>query len=123
LNENLWGNTEKPRYIIKWENKLEIGDAGLDKIEVDGEQCLIVSYKSIHINSYSIVIVSIATGKVKLWHDNYQLWESPVFGFLNSYSNDFIVLNKEGTSFIPLGQKEKRAIYNPDGTERMVYSL
>jgi hypothetical protein len=32
-------------------------------------------------------------------------------------------LNKEGTSFLPLGKKEKRAIHNPSGTERMVHSL
>ena len=44
-------------------------------------------------------------------------------GFLNTFSNDFIVLNKGGTSFIPLGTQEKRAIFNPDGTERMVHSL
>jgi len=109
--------------VIKWENKLEIGDASLNKIMIDDEQCLVVSYKSIHVNSYSVLVVSIPTGRVKFKHDNYQLWESPCHGFLNSYSNDFIIMNKSGTSFIPLGTKEKRAINNPDGTQRMVHSL
>jgi len=45
---------------------------------------------------------------------------------LNTYSNDYIIINKDGTSFVPLGignGMDIRAIYNPDGTERMVHSL
>lgn len=44
-------------------------------------------------------------------------------GFLNSCSHDFIILNKDGTSFLPLGNREKKAIYNPDGVKRIVHSL
>ena len=115
----------EPKYVIKWENKLEIGDAGLDIIKFKGDDSkyMVVSYKSIYVNSYSVFVIDIDSGRIKFKHESYQLWESPVIGFLNSFSNDFVILNKEGTSFIPLGNQEKRAIFNPDGTERMVHSL
>lgn len=70
-----------------------------------------------------MLVINIDTGRISYRHDNYQLWESPVLGFLNTFSNDFVILNKEGTSFLPLGELEKRSIYNPDGTYRMVHSL
>lgn len=118
---------DKPRYVLKWENKLEIGDASVqcfdkttDTAHVD---TLVVSYKSIHVNSYTVFVIDIDSGRLKFKHENYQLWESPVIGFLNTFSNDYVILNKEGTSFVPLGKQEKRAIDNPDGTERMVHSL
>ena len=84
---------------------------------------LVVSYKSIHVNSYTLIILDIDSARILYKHENYQLWESPVVGFLNTYQNDFVILNRDGTSFIPCGKQEKRAIYNPDGTERMVHSL
>jgi hypothetical protein len=41
------------RYVIKWENKLEIDDASLQYIKKEKEfgRNIVVSYKSIHINS------------------------------------------------------------------------
>jgi len=44
-------------------------------------------------------------------------------GFLNTQSHDFIILNKDGTSFLPLGLREKTSIDNDDGIRRMVHSL
>ena len=32
IDTMLYGNIKKPKYVIKWENKLAIGDAGLDLI-------------------------------------------------------------------------------------------
>lgn len=97
---------KKPRYVIKWENKLEIDDASLNFFQYDENdvesETLVVSYKSIHINLYTVLLINVKTSRIIFKHDNYQLWESEVIGFLNTYQNDFIILNKEGTSFIPL---------------------
>lgn len=84
---------------------------------------LVVCYKSIHVNTFTLLVVKIASGRIKYKFENYQLWESPMLGFLNTYQNDFIVLNRDGIGFIPLGDQEKRALFNPDGTERMIHSL
>lgn len=82
-----------------------------------------VSYKQIYVNLYTVFVIEIETGLIKFRHENYQLWESPCLGFLNNQTNDFIVLNKDGTSFLPLGLREKKSINNTDGIKRMVHSL
>ena len=120
---------EPPKFLIRWTNKLEIGDAALHLLEIqrgsDSERKkeLVVSYKQIYINLYTVFVIEIETGLIKFKHENYQLWESPVMGFLNTQTNDFIVLNKDGTSFLPLGLREKKNIHNSDGIMRCVHSL
>ena len=52
----------------------------------------------------------------------YQLWESPIKGMMNS-TNDFIIVNKDGLSFVPLGNNSKKQVQNPDGVDRIVHSL
>jgi hypothetical protein len=44
-------------------------------------------------------------------------------GFLNRGTNDFIILNKHGTSLLPLGRDDFRHILVEDGADRMVHSL
>jgi len=97
---------------------LEIGDAALHLLEIqrEGDKApvkeLVVSYKQIYVNLYTVFVIEIETGLIKFRHENYQLWESPCLGFLNNQTNDFIVLNKDGTSFLPLGLREKKSINN-----------
>ena len=81
-----------------------------------------VSYKTIHVNQYVIFLVEIETSLINFWFEMYQLWESPIKGFMNN-SHDFIILNKSGLSFVPLGNQQKKTISNPDGCDRMVHSL
>jgi hypothetical protein len=57
-------------------------------------------------------------------HKSYQLWESPIRGFLSTHNNDFILLNKDGMSYIKLGNMEaRRSIENSDGIKRMIHSI
>ena len=78
-----------PRYVIKWENKLEVDNASLNIFQPDADDhessILVVSYKSIHVNVYTVFLINIQTGRILFKHDNYQLWESPVVGFLNTF--------------------------------------
>lgn len=83
---------------------------------------MVVSYKIIHINLYVILVIEMQTLSIKFMFEQYHVWEQPVKGFLNM-SHDFIVLNKNGLSFIPLGKQMKKVIANPDGCDRMVHSL
>lgn len=62
--------------MIKWENKLEIDNASLDSFfDEDDEQKnstnLIVSYKSIHVNTYTVFLINIETGRIQFKHENY----------------------------------------------------
>lgn len=79
--------------MIRWKNKLEIADAQLQVMEVSRTQLngsvlrekeLVVSYKTIYINLFSAIVLDMKTGMIKFRYESYQLWESPVTGFLNS---------------------------------------
>jgi hypothetical protein len=85
LDVNLDSGSKGVRYVIKWENKLEIDDASLQYIHREGDSSknLVVSYKSIHVNTYTVLVINIESGRIEYRHDMYQLWESPVLGFLN----------------------------------------
>jgi hypothetical protein len=65
---------EKPKYLMKWKNKLEFGDASitvLNNYHTDYNNWLIVSYKTIYINIYNVLIFEEETGKIKYSHKNY----------------------------------------------------
>ena len=81
-----------------------------------------VSYKSIGINTFNCFVLSLESQLIKYWNESYQLWESPVLGFLLE-SNDFMVLDKTGVSLISLGERKSRVIVDSEGFERMLHPL
>jgi hypothetical protein len=88
------------RYYINWDNKLDIADVGLDFMKeklANGEvtDSIVVSYKCIGINTYNVFVIDIDSGLIKYRHEGFQLWESPVQGFLLD-SNEFLILSKDG---------------------------
>ena len=121
----LSSNISNHKYVIKWVDKLEIGDGGLQILNYkESKQAIIVSFKVIYENTYTVLIVDKNNYRILYKHNSYQLWESPCLGFLNTFTNDFIILNRDGTSFIPLGDNtDRRAIENRNDTMRMVHSL
>lgn len=90
--------------------------------ESDDKEFLVVSYKSIAINTYNIFVFSLEDMLIKYWFEGYQLWESSVKGFLLD-SNEFLILGKEGMQMIAVGHKPSRVIKDRDGQKRMVHSL
>jgi hypothetical protein len=48
------------------------------------------------------------TFKIMFQYNGYQLWESPVKAFYSSHSQDFIIMNKDGMSFIRLDRNKAR---------------
>jgi hypothetical protein len=123
------------RYLIKWVNKLNIGEGNLEVLERkhvsldknDKEITkisleMVISFKTIHENTYTVLVVDIKSARTIFKHTSYQLWESPVKGFLNTKTNDFIILNKFGTHFIRLDHNKPRRRMNV-GREVMVHSL
>jgi len=62
--------------LIKWKNKLEISDAALHLLKISRSgnkemQELVVSYKSIYVNLYTVFVIEIETGLIKFRHENY----------------------------------------------------
>lgn len=64
---------------------------------------IVMSFKTIYENTYTIMVIDRDTCKVIYKHIGYQLWESPVSGFLSTFYNDFIILNKDGMNIVKLG--------------------
>ena len=83
---------------------------------------IVISYKSIGINTYNVFVIDLTTSLIKYWNETFQLWESPVKGFLLS-TNDFMILSKDGMNLLALGLKESRVVKDKDGQRRMIHSL
>jgi hypothetical protein len=90
---------------------------------------LIISYKTIYINTYNVICLDISDKAVEdennviFRHESFQLWESEVTGFLTSQNLDFVTINRDGISLIALGNRHKRIIMHHDGQEKCVHSL
>lgn len=116
------------KYLIKWKNKLDIGDTNifllrsLDK----GLKELIISYKTIFINTYNVICMDISVDDeqtVIFRHESFQLWESESMGILLTKNKDFVTLNKTGMQSLSLGSNEKRAVKDHNKVDRMMHSL
>ena len=115
-------------YVIKWTNKLDIGNCDMhimkEKDKTTGEilSKIVVSFKSIGINTFNVFVIDLQDKLIKYWHEGYQLWESAVKGFLLN-TNDFLILSKDGINVLALGEKEGRTIKDKDGQSRFIHSL
>lgn len=91
----------KNGFLMQWNNKLDIRDCDVsmfqEKVIHDGKphknNYVVLSFKSIGINTYNVIVLDIKTGKPKYWHESFQLWESQVKGFLLS-TKYFMILSK-----------------------------
>lgn len=78
--------------LISWNNKLDIGNSemAIMKEEVtlpNGKKgmksAIVVSYKMIGINTFNVFCFDLGIDYlIKYWYEGYQLWESPIRGFL-----------------------------------------
>jgi hypothetical protein len=114
-------------YLINWCNKLDIGNCDLQLMKQPNDngginEFIVVSYKSIGINTFNVFIIDLQDKLIKYWHEGYQLWESPVKGFLLS-TNDFMILSKDGLQLLQVGQAESKVVTDKDGQKRMIHSL
>ena len=57
-------------------------------------------------NTYNVFVIDLdhEDHLIKYWFEGYQLWESPVKGFLLD-TNDFLILSKDGINLLALGEK------------------
>jgi len=64
--------------IVNWQNKLDIGDANMHVLKNEKYKYkeLVVSYKSIYINTFNVMVVDLADKVIVFRHESFQLWES-----------------------------------------------
>jgi len=94
-------------YLINWTNKFNIRQVGLNFMEDENDEkelqkYLVVSYKVEGINTYNVFVIDVKTHLIRFWFESYQLYESPIKGFLLS-TNDFMMLSKDGINVINVG--------------------
>jgi len=116
------------RFLIKWKNKLDIGDPNMFILRNYESKLkeLIVSYKTIYINTYNVICMDVSVEDDQLMifrHESFQLWESECMGLLLAENKDFIHLSKAGMHVLSLGSQEQRAIKDINGADRMIHSL
>jgi hypothetical protein len=77
FNEN---NPKSHKFLIKYKNKLSISDADIAVLrnDVSNYKELIISYKTIFINTYTVRVIDISTEEplAIYCHESFQLWES-----------------------------------------------
>ena len=74
----------KYKFLINFKNKLDIGDVEMSiNYRDDGSREVVIGYKSIYINVYTINILEISTDSQQTMifsHEAFQLWESACAG-------------------------------------------
>jgi hypothetical protein len=108
------------KYLTMWRHQLDIDDAtmaisrGSDKRSgEDGAfKELIISYKTIYINTFNVVIKDLSDNNENIGvlakHEAFQLWESGCSGLLLTDSKDFLSFSKSGINILALGNVPKR---------------
>ena len=87
-------------FLLKWTQKLDIADADMFiKSEIlrnkNGKQKhkhLIMSFKNIYINTYSIYVINLNNSQIVYRHESFALWEAKIMSFFNSSTKDLIIL-------------------------------
>ena len=112
---------------MKYKNKLEISDADIAVLKNPDKNYkeLIISYKTIFINTYTVRVIDISSEDP--WplysHESFQLWESQVTGFFLEKTLDFITINREGINILSLESRAKKSIQHANGQNKMIHTL
>ena len=77
FNVNLDDPNQESEYLISWTNKLDIGCCDLnlmkekDSVGDKSHMNIVVSYKSIGINTFNVFVINLEDKLIKYWHEGY----------------------------------------------------
>ena len=119
--------------VTVWNSKLEIDDVSITVLRGQ-DQCskeyfkeLVISYKTIYINTYNVVVLDISgpleNRSTLCIHESFQLWESTISGFILEKNKDFVSISKLGINMLALGSVPKRHVLDGNGHEKMIHNL
>lgn len=114
-------------FFLKYKNKLDIADVDIavSRCEINNLKELIIGYKTIHSNIYTVQVVDIS--RETPWplykHESFQLWESQITAFFINRNKEYIMMNRDGISVISLGSEGKRFITGSNGQEKIIHPL
>ena len=68
---------DSAQFLVNYKTKLEIGDAKMFLSETANKDLqLIISFKSIYINTFNVIVVDIKSERIKYRYECYHLWET-----------------------------------------------
>lgn len=115
------------QFILKWKNRLDIDDVTISLINNPSQSEMIISYKSIYINTQNVIVADISKinqQNLVFSHESFQLWEQKMQAVLLSSTYDLITVSKYGVTCLALGDMDKRVINNIGGRKDiMIHSL
>jgi hypothetical protein len=83
---------------------------------------LVLSYKSIYINAYNVLVIDLKTRLIQYRYEKYHLWEAKIAGvLLKNY--EYVIISQDGRQVMSLGFTDKRAVKDQEGREWMIHSL
>ena len=117
-----------PKYLINWKSKLDISNANISLItrydNVTKKPCrqLVITYKSIYINTFNVIVLNLETELILFRHESYHLWEASI-GCIMLSNQNLIINCKEGLKIMALGDVHKAIFISPNGIDNMLHSL
>lgn len=83
-----------------------IGDADMYRIDCNDTygKMLVISYKSIYINTFNVLVISTETGRVANSYERYHLWETSISSILLP-SHKFVIISSKGIRAMNFSRK------------------
>jgi hypothetical protein len=102
---------ENKLYIINASNRLDIGDSNITLLHQNGKKLVVVSYKSILVNTFRIFIIDAKNGTILSIHESFCLWESKIMAFMNTSTFDYILLSGAGLNVLTLNMSVENKLF------------
>lgn len=124
-------NPQNYFFLTTWKHNLDIENVNISISRGEHPNGtnfkeLIVSYKTIFINTFTVVTkdLSASDGSINIInkHESFQLWESNISGCLLK-NKDFCSFNQDGMSILSLGTTERKSVKDFEGQPKVIHSL
>lgn len=120
-------------FILNQGNKLDIGqvDMYIYEDELTNSPQLILAYKTIYVNTYTVNVIDIDTkdddgaeASMLFRHESFCLWETNIMSFLNPSTIDLVTLSTKGMIVTDLSSgQQSRSLFDNKRHELKLHSL
>ena len=118
-------------FIMNVNNNLDIGSVDMHVYtdEITDKPQLLISYKTIFINVYTINVLDLDNdmdhnGNLIYRHESFCLWETSIVSIMNQITRDLVILSNEGLSVMDLSSNiVTRNVSSNDNQKYCIHSL
>ena len=107
--------------MINKNNRLDVDGCNMSifRDEAIDAPVLVVSYKSIYVNTYTINVINLNNGLLLFKYDTFCLWEIGIMSFLNDSTNDYITLTNSGMKITGLSSDFLSKVVHDDHNRKL----